>query len=90
MLHEITNVLTKKECESIINYSRPRLEKSKVVDEDEIGGETLDDGRTNSQAIFKPMTTFSNLGKLYKKIQNRISEETNFPIENQETITVLN
>ena len=89
MLREIPNVLTKKECESIINYSRPNLKKSMVVDEDNIGGEVTHSSRTNSQAIFKPMSELSNLSKLKDKIRNIISEETGFPIENQESLTTL-
>jgi len=90
MLHEVHNVLTEKECQLIINYGKPLLERCKVVDNDSKKQTEIDHRRTSSQTALITSELPSDLRKLVVKIKTILSEICGYPIENQETVTLLN
>ena len=89
MIKKIENVLEQWECDKIIEYSKTRLIKSKVVDENSYGKSKKSNRRTNSHFEFiEPFDI--ELKGIREFIQIFISEKTNLPIENQETPVILN
>ena len=69
MIEEIQNVLTKKECEFIIDWARPKLKKSKVINTETYGKNESSMGRTSSEVVF--------WDKNNKKILIGLKKETN-------------
>tara|TARA_Y100000593_G_C4168196_1_gene265532 strand:+ start:62 stop:655 length:594 start_codon:yes stop_codon:yes gene_type:complete len=89
MLREIPGVLTKEECNLLIEYGKPLLERCKVIDIDSEGGQEIDKQRTSSQVSLSDITDKS-LIDLTNKIKMIFSEICGYPIQNQETLTLLN
>jgi prolyl 4-hydroxylase len=83
ILH-IDNVLSDEECDELIRLSKDRLQPSRIVDPN-TGEEKVTPGRTS-----KGMYYVLKENELISKIENRISELTNFPVENGEGLQVLN
>lgn len=83
ILH-LENVLSFGECDQLIEMSRDRLKPSTVIDP-KTGEEKAATGRTS-----KGMSFYLRENQFIKKIENRISELTEFPIENGEGLQVLN
>lgn len=83
ILH-LDNVLSDEECDELIAISKVRLKPSMVIDS-KTGEEKKAQGRTSKGMYF-------GLGEnhLVTTIEKRISELTNFPIENGEGLQVLN
>jgi prolyl 4-hydroxylase len=88
-IKEITNVLTKSDCDTLINWAEPRLEKSKVIGDDASRYEST--VRTNSEVLINHHNTKNNnIKKITGYIKEKISQITKLPIKNQEGITILN
>ncbi|WP_449538554.1 2OG-Fe(II) oxygenase [Ferdinandcohnia sp. Marseille-Q9671] len=83
ILH-LDNVLTIEECDQLIELSRKRLKPSTVIDP-KTGEEKAATGRTS-----KGMSFYLQENEFITKIEKRISELTEFPIENGEGLQVLN
>jgi prolyl 4-hydroxylase len=83
ILH-LDNVLSDEECDELIQLSKDRLQPSRIVDPN-TGEEKVTPGRTS-----KGMYYVLRENELITKIEKRIAELTNFPIENGEGLQVLN
>jgi len=83
ILH-LDHVLSDDECDELIQLSKNRLQPSRIVDPT-TGEEKVTPGRTSKGMYF---TLKEN--QLITKIENRISELTNTPVENGEGLQVLN
>jgi len=83
ILH-LDNVLSDEECEELIQLSKDRLMPSRIVDSNS-GEEKVTPGRTSKGMYFAIKEN-----ELISKIEMRIAELTNFPIENGEGLQVLN
>lgn len=83
ILH-LDNLLSDEECDELIQLSKDRLKPSRIVDPN-TGEEKVTPGRTS-----KGMYYVIKENQLITKIENRIAEITNFPIENGEGLQVLN
>ncbi|MED3562565.1 2OG-Fe(II) oxygenase [Bacillus xiapuensis] len=81
---QFENLLSFDECDELIHLSKGRLLPSQIIDS-KTGLVKSVSGRTSKGMYFK-------LGEnhLIETIENRISELTNFPIENGEGLQVLN
>ena len=79
----LENVLSDEECDELIEISKNRLMPSRVVDT-ATGEIRAAAGRTSSGMYFQLNET-----PLVAKIERRIEELTNFPIENGEGLQVL-
>ena len=80
----LDNFLSTAECDELIRISKDRLQPSKVIDST-TGEERIAPGRTSKGMCFE-----LNENRLVSTIEQRISELTNFPIENGEGLQVLN
>jgi len=78
------NVLSDAECDALINSSRSKLERSKVVANKQ-AGEFVDDTRTSYGAHFDKQEN-----KLVATIQRRIAELVNWPLSHAEPLQILN
>lgn len=83
VLH-LDNILSHEECDQLIELSRERLCPSRVVDA-ATGEEKMVPGRTSKGMYFT-----INENQFISKIEKRIQELTNYPIENGEGLQVLN
>jgi prolyl 4-hydroxylase len=83
ILH-LDNVLTIEECDQLIELSRKRLKPSTVIDP-KTGEEKAATGRTS-----KGMSFYLQENEFVSKIEKRISELTDFPVENGEGLQILN
>lgn len=83
ILH-LDNVLSMEECDELIHHSVDRLQPSHVIDADS-GEVKAAPGRTSKGMYF-------SLGEnaLVSKIEQRIAELTNYPVETGEGLQVLN
>jgi len=86
MLREVKNVLTKEECNTIIDYCRPRLKRSKVVDGD--GGmadHQLCSHRTSRGCwIESPYPHTQEYQEIIEKVRDTITRYSALPSDNQE------
>ncbi|WP_077620310.1 2OG-Fe(II) oxygenase [Bacillus sinesaloumensis] len=80
----VGNFMSFEECDQLIELSRERLKPSTVIDP-KTGEEKAATGRTS-----KGMSFYLRENEFIKKIENRIMELTEFPIENGEGLQVLN
>lgn len=83
ILH-LDNFLSYEECDQLIEFSRSRLKPSTVIDQ-KTGEEKAATGRTS-----KGMSFYLRENEFIKNIETRISELTEFPVENGEGLQVLN
>ncbi|MFS0820851.1 2OG-Fe(II) oxygenase [Bacillus sp. 1P02SD] len=83
ILH-LDHFLSDEECEQLIELSRSRLKPSTVIDP-KTGEEKAATGRTS-----KGMSFYLRENEFIKDIETRISELTEFPVENGEGLQVLN
>ena len=89
-LWEIDDILSKKECNIIIDTAKPLLERNTVVDDSKVEGSRVDDVRSSSGAHFnKDMKYSLEFDMIRRKIEYAISEFTKLPIENQEGFQIL-
>lgn len=79
----LDNVLSADECDELIEISKPRLKPSRVVDPT-TGEEKMAPGRTSDGTYYS-----LNENALITRIETRIAEITNYPIENGEGLQVL-
>ncbi|WP_077214708.1 2OG-Fe(II) oxygenase [Bacillus dakarensis] len=80
----LDNVLSIEECDELISLAKERLQPSRVVDPN-TGAEKVVPGRTSKGMYFQIREN-----EFIEKIEKRIEEMTNFPIENGEGLQVLN
>lgn len=80
----LDNVLSLEECDELISLANERLQPSRVVDPN-TGEEKVASGRTSKGMYFRIKEN-----EFIVKIEKRIQELTNFPIENGEGLQVLN
>lgn len=78
------NVLTAEECDELINLARPKIRKSKVVDNN-TGESVYDTYRKSSGSHFE-----IGENELIQKIEKRVATLMNQPIENGEGFQILN
>jgi len=83
ILH-LDNILSDEECDELVTLSRDRLKPSTVIDPN-TGEVKAATGRTSKGTYYA-----INENSLISKIEARISEVTNFPVENGEGLQVLN
>lgn len=79
----LDNVLSLEECDQLIKYSENHLRPSEVIDH-KTGERKLSTGRTSKGAYFQ-----LNESALIAKIEKRIAEITDYPVENGEGLQVL-
>lgn len=79
----LDNVLSSEECDQLIQLSKERLKPSTVIDQ-RTGEIKLATGRTSKGTYF----SFDE-NELISKLEKRISEITNTPVENGEGLQVL-
>lgn len=83
ILH-LDNVLSKEECERLIDLAKDRLEPSTVIDP-KTGEVKVGTGRTS-----KGMSFYYNENEFITSIEQRIADLTGLPMENGEGLQVLN
>ncbi|CAI5467750.1 unnamed protein product [Closterium sp. Yama58-4] len=74
--------LSEAECDYIVNYSRPRMERSTVLSE---SGKSVRDSIRTSDGSF--IVKYENA--VIRRIEERVAAWTFLPIENQEAMQVL-
>ena len=79
----LQGVLTNEECDALIAESRPKLERSRTVNRDD-GGTELNASRTSEGTYF-----FHNESPLLERINSRLAEITDWPLENGEPLQIL-
>ena len=77
------NLLSYDECEALIELARPRLQRSATTDM-ATGGEQLDAGRTSDGAFLRV-----GEGDLVERIEQRIADLLNWPVDHGEGLQVL-
>ena len=77
------NLLTKAECEALIDASRPKLARSETVNR-ESGGTELNEARTSEGTYF-----FHDASPLLETINRRIAQVTRWPLANGEPLQIL-
>lgn len=77
------NILSAQECEQLMAYAQPRLERAKVVSEDGAEGD-VDERRTASEAAIALGET-----ELIQRIDQRIAQLTGIPVEHGEGLQVM-
>ena len=77
------NLLTKVECEALIDASRPKLARSETVNR-ESGGTELNEARTSEGTYF-----FHDASPLLETINRRIAQVTRWPLANGEPLQIL-
>lgn len=83
-IYLLKEFLLEKECDHVIRVSRQHMVPSKVIDEKNTG--EVADYRRSSRGFFIP-TNWND--SVLKGIERRISDLTNIPIENGESLHVL-
>lgn len=76
------NVLSDEECDELVAYATPNLQRSSVVGETQ--SERLDDGRTSQGTMFQRAQT-----EILGRIEKRLAILANWPAENGEGLQVL-
>lgn len=83
---QVMNVLTTEECDQLIMGSRKNLTRSTVVSNSaEDGFAELHDTRTSYGSFYNRGST-----ELIRRVEKRLSEIFRFPVENGESIQILN
>lgn len=80
----VDNFLSDRECEDLINLSKPKIKRSTVVDRESTSSK-VDDIRTSKGTFFEKKEN-----ELISDIENRIALFTNWPVDNQEGLQILN
>jgi len=75
--------ITPEECQELINMAAPQLVPSTVIDYD-TGASKDHKGRTSQQTFLKRQSTL-----LIKKLENKIAQFTNTPVQNGEDLQIL-
>ena len=85
------NVLSKQECEAIINSSEEKLSRSTVLKGESEEDSSINDGRTSKNAwlLAKDLDTESYPFEVLLKIEKITQSFSEKPIENQEGLQVL-
>ena len=78
-IYEFNNLLTKDECDQIIEIAKPKISKSAVLSK-----EQFHPGRTSSHVFLPPNNS------LLQKIDNIVYSYLEIPIENYEKLQVVN
>lgn len=79
----VTNFLSEEECDYLIELAKPNLKRSTVVDPTGKSQGVLDERRTSEG------TFFGGYDPVVQRIEKRLSDLTNWPMENGEQIQVL-
>jgi prolyl 4-hydroxylase len=77
------NLLSDEECDALIDFANPRLERSLTVDV-KTGGEQLHDARTSRGMFFS-----RGENDLVERVERRLAELLRWPFENGEGLQVL-
>ena len=77
------NLLSREECEALINEAKPRMARSKTV-ETKTGGEEVNASRTSEGMFFQ-----RGENEIVKKLEARIAKLVNWPLENGEGLQIL-
>ena len=77
------NLLSREECEALINEAKPRMARSKTV-ETKTGGEEVNASRTSEGMFFQ-----RGENAIVKKLEARIAKLVNWPLENGEGLQIL-
>ncbi len=77
------NLLTKDECDALIDASRPKLARSETVHR-ESGGTELNEARTSEGTYF-----FHDASPLLEKINRRFAQVTRWPLAHGEPLQIL-
>jgi prolyl 4-hydroxylase len=80
----LDDLFSKEECEALINLSRDKLQRSATIDPN-TGEEMIIEERTSWGTFFE-----LNENDFMAKLDRRISEVMNWPIENGEGLQILN
>lgn len=80
----LSDFLSEKECDHMIKISKPNMVPSKVVDDDKAGA--VLDKRRSSKGFFVPKKWKDPISM---RIEKRIADLTNMPVENGENLHVL-
>lgn len=80
----IENLFSNEECDELINLSKEKLQRSKIVDP-KTGLEEIIESRTSYGTFFK-----LNENEFIARLDRRIAEVMNWPVENGEGIQILN
>ncbi|MES2273775.1 MAG: 2OG-Fe(II) oxygenase [Chlamydiota bacterium] len=81
----IHDFLSFQECDYLINLARPALQRSTVVNESSVGSGQVDPRRTSRGTFL----TQVHRDQIVQSIEKRLSQLTNFPRENGESIQML-
>ncbi len=76
----LANVLSDEECDELIQLSRDKMKRSKVAD-----GQEVDAIRTSSSTFFE-----EGENELVARIEKRVSQIMNVPVEHGEGLQILN
>ncbi len=77
------NLLSKEECEQMIELARPKMERSRTVDRN-TGGEQVHNSRTSNGMFFQ-----RGEHPLVSRIEQRLAELVNWPLVNGEGLQIL-
>ncbi|QIL78668.1 2-oxoglutarate-dependent dioxygenase [Diaphorobacter sp. HDW4A] len=77
------NLLSREECETLIDAAKPRMARSKTV-ETKTGGEEVNASRTSEGMFFQRGEI-----EIVKKLEARIAKLVNWPLENGEGLQIL-
>ncbi len=77
------NLLSKEECQQLMDLAAPKLDRSRTVDR-ATGGEEVNDARTSDGMFFQ-----RGEGEFITKIEKRMAELMNWPYENGEGLQIL-
>lgn len=81
----VENFISDEECRNLINLATPKLDRSTVVDRDNVGKSKKDEIRTSSGMFFS-----KNENSLISELEERIATFTNWSSERQESFQILN
>lgn len=81
----VDNFISNTECEELVNLAEPKINRSLVVDRENVGKSKLDSVRTSSGMFFAKREN-----ALITELENRIANFTNWSVENQESFQILN
>ncbi|MES2790110.1 MAG: 2OG-Fe(II) oxygenase [Planctomycetota bacterium] len=79
-----SNLLCPEECDELVRLSRPKIERSKTVDP-QTGESVVYDHRTSKGTFFQ-----LNQTDFIARLDRRLAEVTNWPVENGEGMQIIN